>query len=194
MVNAVGTDPISSWSITASMLNSKETSPPEIDLKCSPSEKLIREWISDYCYSLTTNLTKTQRCDTVTGAKNTDGSGILDEPSPTNGSKPVQIIEGVPLGKVDGILQERGARYGNFYDHASICQQLKYVISDALVTRDKRDGMLLMPDQQQALDVICDKIARILNGDPDYVDNWDDIAGYATLVSKRLTADKDVQF
>lgn len=111
------------------------------------------------------------------------------------------MIDDVPItcstpapGKVEGILQERGKRYGNFYDHATCCQQLKYVISDALVTRKQRDGMLLMPDQQQALDVICDKIARILNGDPDYVDNWDDIAGYATLVSKRLTADKEVSF
>lgn len=36
--------------------------------------------------------------------------------------------------------------------------------------------------------MIQHKIARILNGDPDYVDNWVDIAGYAKLVADRLQA------
>ena len=30
--------------------------------------------------------------------------------------------------------------------------------------------------------MILHKVARILNGDPDYVDSWADIAGYAQLV------------
>lgn len=34
--------------------------------------------------------------------------------------------------------------------------------------------------------MIAHKIARILNGDPDYDDSWVDIAGYATLVVKKL--------
>jgi hypothetical protein len=34
--------------------------------------------------------------------------------------------------------------------------------------------------------MICHKMARIMNGDPNYVDSWADIAGYATLVANRL--------
>jgi hypothetical protein len=34
--------------------------------------------------------------------------------------------------------------------------------------------------------MIVHKIGRIVNGNPDKVDHWDDIAGYATLVSDRL--------
>jgi hypothetical protein len=34
--------------------------------------------------------------------------------------------------------------------------------------------------------MIAHKIGRILNGDPDYIDSWDDIAGYAKLVADRL--------
>ena len=30
--------------------------------------------------------------------------------------------------------------------------------------------------------MILHKLARILNGDPNYVDSWHDIAGYAILV------------
>jgi hypothetical protein len=41
-------------------------------------------------------------------------------------------------------------------------------------------------DQREALDMICSKMARIMNGDPNYVDSWEDIAGYATLVANRL--------
>ena len=45
---------------------------------------------------------------------------------------------------------------------------------------------LLKADQQEALDMIAHKIGRIINGDPDYADSWDDIAGYAKLVGDRL--------
>ena len=41
-------------------------------------------------------------------------------------------------------------------------------------------------DQLEALDMIAHKIARIINGDPDYADSWHDIAGYAKLVADRL--------
>jgi hypothetical protein len=41
-------------------------------------------------------------------------------------------------------------------------------------------------DMKQALSVIADKIARILNGDPYYLDNWHDIQGYAQLIENRL--------
>ncbi len=41
-------------------------------------------------------------------------------------------------------------------------------------------------DQQEALELICHKIARIINGDENYDDNWVDVAGYASLVAKRL--------
>ena len=47
-------------------------------------------------------------------------------------------------------------------------------------------GCDLDPDQREALEMIAHKIARIVNGDPNYADSWVDIAGYATLVADRL--------
>ena len=76
-------------------------------------------------------------------------------------------------------LQERGQRYGVFTRHAEISQQLKEVIN-------QYQTKVLAADQQEALDMICHKIGRILNGDPDYADSWHDIAGYAQLVADRL--------
>lgn len=83
---------------------------------------------------------------------------------------------------IESTLAERGARYGNFADHAEIAQALQ----DTL--RATAGWVRLAADQRQALTVIADKIARMLNGDPDYVDNWHDIIGYARLVEQRLEA------
>ena len=80
------------------------------------------------------------------------------------------------------ILTERGERYGKFLGHATIAQDLKNVINVALETRKK----ILEDDQLEALEMICHKIGRILNGDPNYADSWVDIAGYAKLVADRL--------
>jgi hypothetical protein len=82
-------------------------------------------------------------------------------------------------------LQERGNRYGIFLEHAIVTMRLKQVISQELEVRKKS----LDADQQEALDMICHKIGRIVNGDPDYADSWHDIAGYAQLVADRLNGE-----
>lgn len=85
-----------------------------------------------------------------------------------------------PPSGVDETLRERGARYGKFVEHSHIAMDLKQNI------RMCKNWPRLDVDMQHALDVIADKIARILNGDPNYIDNWHDIQGYAKLVEDRL--------
>jgi uncharacterized protein (UPF0297 family) len=81
---------------------------------------------------------------------------------------------------VKATLAERGARYGQFKGHARISQEIKRVMK-------KTDGWNnLGATGREALEMIAHKIARVLNGDPTYIDNWVDIAGYATLVAERL--------
>lgn len=81
---------------------------------------------------------------------------------------------------IDKTLDERGTRYGKFKDQAMICQALKEVMQ-------MTEGWdRLAPDQAEALEMIQHKVARVLNGDCNYIENFRDIAGYATLVSKRL--------
>ena len=81
---------------------------------------------------------------------------------------------------VNDMLAGREGRYGSFRDHAKIAQDLKAVMHE----RSGWDG--LADDQKEALEMIQHKIARILNGDPNYHDSWLDVAGYATLVANRL--------
>lgn len=83
---------------------------------------------------------------------------------------------------IDEVLAERGKQYGRFFDHAQITQTLKLSIVDHV----ERHGIELLPDQREALDMICHKIGRIVNGNPNFVDSWIDIAGYAQLVADRL--------
>ncbi len=89
------------------------------------------------------------------------------------------------MSDVNNTLTERGSRYGDFLGHASITQDLKNTIRFHIAQRNKK----LAVDQQEALDMICHKIGRIINGDPDYADSWHDIAGYASLVDKRLNGE-----
>lgn len=84
------------------------------------------------------------------------------------------------MDNIDKVLEERGNRYGKFDKHAEISQTLK-VIMFSYRHRSSMDD-----DQVEALEMICHKIGRILNGDPDYADSWTDIAGYAKLVADRL--------
>ena len=88
--------------------------------------------------------------------------------------------------QVGATLAERGKRYGDFTDHARICQSLKQIMM-----RTPGWGGRVNDVQRQALEVIADKIARILNGDPNYADNWHDIQGYAKLAEDRLPVEEE---
>lgn len=99
-----------------------------------------------------------------------------------------------PVDAVKSVLNERGARYGDFTDHARLAQQLVDAmrlhevpaINELTFIKTRRPWDELSSVQRQALTVIADKQARILNGDPNYDDNWIDIQGYARLVQERL--------
>lgn len=81
---------------------------------------------------------------------------------------------------VNEILNDRGKRYGNYLDQATITEEIRRAIREGLSSQP------LKADQCDALHMIAVKLSRIVNGDPDYADNWRDIAGYATLVADRL--------
>jgi hypothetical protein len=84
--------------------------------------------------------------------------------------------------EVDATLDARAVDYGKFIEGAEVMQMLKRVVLNALNNRDKT----LAHDQAEAMDMIIHKIGRIVNGNPDVVDHWLDIAGYAKLVADRL--------
>jgi hypothetical protein len=89
------------------------------------------------------------------------------------------------MSDVQSTLEQRGCRYGQFIGQAEVTQNLKFLIKHEL----KERGKVLPSIQQEALDMICSKLARIINGDNNYDDSWHDIAGYASLVVKDLNGE-----
>ena len=97
------------------------------------------------------------------------------------------IVEPLPVEqdyKGDSIqetLAAREANYGRFADQAELSQAFKNI------ARSAGKWEQLPADMKESIDMICHKMARVLNGKgAEYADNWHDIAGYATLVEDRL--------
>ena len=83
---------------------------------------------------------------------------------------------------VDQVLDSRAKDYGKFIEGAEIMQMLKRLVHNYIEDR----GTPLAFDQREAIDMIIHKLGRIINGNPDKVDSWRDVAGYSTLVADRL--------
>jgi hypothetical protein len=91
---------------------------------------------------------------------------------------------GTEPGSIDSLLAGREKTYGAYKNHALIAQRLKNIMR----AETKYGAMTFY--QKESLEMIQHKIARILNGDPNYADNWVDIAGYAQLVVNELQKPK----
>jgi hypothetical protein len=82
------------------------------------------------------------------------------------------------------LLAARQATHGDFAETATLAQAIKGVIG--------RRAASLPPMQREALDQIATKLARILAGDANHADHWDDVAGYARLAAASLAPDNSV--
>jgi len=83
---------------------------------------------------------------------------------------------------ISDTLAERQNTHGDFRNNATISRRLKEAMYNT-------DGWAKLSDvQREALDVVQAKVARILSGDPNEPDHWHDIAGYATLAERDLSA------
>lgn len=93
-----------------------------------------------------------------------------------------QPIEG---SGVDAVLAQRGSRYGAFTENSRIQCDLMGTFRNTPAWQEGRIEM----HHEHALSLIATKLARLLSGDPNYDDNWTDIAGYATLMAKICRGD-----
>ena len=72
-------------------------------------------------------------------------------------------------------MGEREKTHGSFADVAAMSQQIKAAMSMS------KNWLVLNTAQREALEQIAMKIARVLSGDRNYRDHWEDIGGYAKL-------------
>jgi len=78
------------------------------------------------------------------------------------------------------VLAERGSNYGRYDIQTQISQSLKRVMEHTPRWSDLTDY------QRDCLEMWAVKVSRVLNGNPNYVDNWRDMEGYARLVADLL--------
>lgn len=108
----------------------------------------------------------------------------------------VESFGGVDLNKKPGEVEffdaveiketiiERSSKYGEFEVNSKVMQGMKKLAK----TGSSWDKMSSY--QKEAIEMILHKIGRIVCGDPDYIDSWHDIAGYAKLVEDILDSAK----
>lgn len=114
--------------------------------------------------------------------------GVFAPPEMVPMPEPVNVarnftFKGTAVGtSVDETLDTRAQSYGKFKDGAALMQAIKRSMAEHAARHNKA----FADDQWEALEMIVHKIGRIVNGNPDVVDHWVDIAGYATLVADRL--------
>ena len=79
------------------------------------------------------------------------------------------------LDRTQTLLDEREKTHGDYREVASLAQGFKGLM------RRQPGWVDLTMTQQESLDMIATKIARILSGDAHEPDHYKDIAGYALL-------------
>jgi len=97
---------------------------------------------------------------------------------------PVRVSEPAPVSDIDTVLADRGSRYGTFESNARVAQNLKEVM------RSGSSWGRLTLAQKEGLDMIQHKVARMVNGDPTYLDNIVDILGYGTLIRSSMESSR----
>lgn len=78
------------------------------------------------------------------------------------------------------LLAERAKTHGEYSEHARCTQS----IMRAMMGERNWEG--LSDIQKESLHMFAHKMGRIVTGNPNIHDHWDDIAGYARLVSERI--------
>jgi len=86
--------------------------------------------------------------------------------------------------EVDQILEDREVTHGDFEMKAMWIQE----IMENLIGLYSYQEM--EADKKEAIHMILVKLSRIIYGNHDHADHWDDIAGYALLVADKLKDSK----
>lgn len=79
----------------------------------------------------------------------------------------------------------RRAHYGPYDSHAALAQVLKQTLREHFGTMG---WGRMSAAQKQGAERICDKLAGILNGDPDNIGAWLDMAGTCQRVAESIEA------
>ena len=100
---------------------------------------------------------------------------LLNDLAPSLDSVPNQL-----KGTTMDIINERATTHGLYKHTAAWSQSIKDMFRGSPNWQHMNDG------QKEALEMIAVKLARLLNGNPQFPDHWNDIAGYGKLGSNSI--------
>ena len=92
----------------------------------------------------------------------------------------------IQQGTTMDIINEREKTHGVYKSTAAWSQSLKDLFRSSGNWHNMNDG------QKEALEMIAVKLARLLNGNPQFPDHWDDISGYGKLGSGSIERGPDL--
>lgn len=98
------------------------------------------------------------------------------------------IESNVEQGSIEQTLAQRQSQYGSFVGVANTTGQLMGILLNS------KNGYTLPYAHQEALHMICSKMARIVNGDFNHKDSWHDIGGYARLIEDEIFDETEMPF
>lgn len=78
-------------------------------------------------------------------------------------------------------LESRKSAHGCFWESSNTCATLKRTMQST------PNWPLMEPAKQRALEMVVEKVTRILYGDHNFADHWHDIAGYVSLIDNYIT-------
>lgn len=85
---------------------------------------------------------------------------------------------------IDDTLNERAKTHGSYVEQSKVSQYFKQTLRAC----PQWGGLTLL--QKESIEMIAAKLSRIVHGDPQEVDHWRDIAGYAQLAVKDMERDR----
>lgn len=96
-----------------------------------------------------------------------------------------KMMKHVDTDDTTALREVRQSVYGPPIVQFNVAQRLKFIMNEAFKA-NKIEVEMSGTEMNlicEATDMIAVKLARIATGDPTYLDNWDDIAGYCRCVT-----------
>ena len=148
----------------------------DIEFVCSiQRSRELDGGVSFICYDCANKIVK----DKLGVTLQRNASRITPDPYDEEARKTARLeAYNVPQSRVDELLNTRDKTHGSFIVNSRVSQGLKDVV------RAEPTYKALAPIHREALDHIFGKIGRIMAGQPEFDDHWDDISGYGRLPVK----------
>ncbi len=84
------------------------------------------------------------------------------------------------MSDINETLAVKESLYGSYSAAAAISQGIKTTMRCGI------SWQKLSPEQRESLEMIANRVGRILSGDPNHYESWHGISGFAELVAREL--------